>query len=246
MFALFPYKDDNPTRSFPVLTCCLIIANLWIYFAWQFPLNLEGYAKFLSRFAFLPITFFGQLAFENPKDILWEWTTVFTSMFSHGSIAHVLGNMLFLYIYGDNVEDAMGKVRFMLFYLSCGLMAAMAQGLMNPNSDIPMVGASGAISGVIASYLLLYPRANVRIFYWFLVFIGTLYVPAYLVLGIWVVEQMLAFPQSMSQAGGVAVAAHLGGFATGLALTPFFKKRNVKMFQGANRQAFSRHGRRIG
>ena len=140
----------------------------------------------------------------------------------------------------------MGKVRFMLFYLSCGLMAAMAQGLMNPNSDIPMVGASGAISGVIASYLLLYPRANVRIFYWFLVFIGTLYVPAYLVLGIWVVEQMLAFPQSMSQAGGVAIAAHLGGFATGLALTPFFKKRNVKMFQGANRQAFSRHGRRIG
>ena len=108
-----------------------------------------------------------------------------------------------------------------------------------------MVGASGAISGVIASYLLLYPRANVRVFYWWLFFLGSIYVPAYLVLGIWVVEQVLAFPASMSQAGGVAVAAHLGGFAAGLALTPFFKKRNIRLFQAGHTPAFSRQGRRI-
>ena len=104
-----------------------------------------------------------------------------------------------------------------------------------------MVGASGAISGVIASYLLLYPRANVRVFYWFFLFLGTFLVPAYLVLGIWLVQQVLAFPESMKAAGGVAVAAHLGGFAAGLVLTPFVKKKGVKLFQSGHTRAFSRN-----
>ena len=151
-----------------------------------------------------------------------------------------LGNMLFLYLYGDNVEDAMGKVRFFLFYLTCGLIAAVSQGLVDPSSNIPMVGASGAISGVIAGYLLLYPRANVRVFYWFIIFIGTVLVPAYLVLGIWIIEQILAFPTSMSEGGGIAVAAHLGGFAAGILLTPFFKKKERKVFSsGSDTRFFS-------
>ena len=115
-------------------------------------------------------------------------------MFSHGGIFHLLGNMLFLYLYGDNVEEAMGKLWYLLFYLSCGLLAAFAQALISPESQIPMVGASGAISGVIGSYLLLYPRANVRVFAWVFLFVGTLMVPAYLGLGLWLAQQMPAFP----------------------------------------------------
>ncbi len=153
--------------------------------------------------------------------------------------------MLFLYIYGDNVEDAMGKARFILFYLICGTAAALAQGMVAPSSDVPMIGASGAISGVIASYLLLYPQANVRVFYWFFIFVGTWMVPAWAVLGLWVFEQMIALPESMKATGGVAVMAHLGGFAAGLLLTPFFKRRNVRLFQKPRSRAFSRKGRRI-
>ena len=168
-----------------------------------------------------------------------------TSMFSHGGIAHLFGNMLFLYLYGDNLEDALGKFRYLVFYLGCGLLAALAQAFLNPESQIPMVGASGAISGVIGGYLLLYPRANIRVFYWVLLFIGTMMVPAYLVLGIWLLEQVLLFPESMKNAGGVAIAAHLGGFAGGFILTPIFKKKGVKLFQGGHSRAFSRHHRRI-
>ena len=166
-------------------------------------------------------------------------------MFSHGGIAHLLGNLLFLYLYGDNLEDAMGKFRYLLFYLGCGLLAALAQAFLNPGSQIPMVGASGAISGVIGGYLLLYPKANIRVFYWIFILIGTVMVPAYLVLGIWLVEQVLLFPESMKNAGGVAIAAHLGGFAGGFLLTPLFKKSGVKLFQGGHSRAFSRHTRRM-
>ena len=237
----FPYKDDNPTRSFPWVNWLLICANLWVFFAWQLPLGPDQQVAYFSSFGFIPSSFFEQLTNFEPQRIAWEWSTILTSMFSHGGIFHLLGNMLFLYLYGDNVEEAMGKLWYLLFYLFCGLLAAFAQALISPDSQIPMVGASGAISGVIASYLLLYPRANVRVFYWFFLFLGTFLVPAYLVLGIWLVQQVLAFPESMKAAGGVAVAAHLGGFAAGLVLTPFVKKKGVKLFQSGHTRAFSRN-----
>jgi membrane associated rhomboid family serine protease len=164
-------------------------------------------------------------------------------MFSHGGLLHLFGNMLFLYLYGDNMEDALGKVRYLLFYLASGFCAAIAQSLINPLSEIPMVGASGAISGVIAGYLLLYPRANIRVFYWVFLFVGTLYVPAYLVLGLWVFEQIIALPESMKQAGGVAIAAHLGGFAAGFVLTPFLRKPGVRLFQDGHTRSFTRQSR---
>ncbi len=185
--------------------------------------------------------FFGQLANLSVETIAWEWSTVFTSMFSHGSIFHLLGNLLFLYLYGDNVEEAMGKLWYFLFYLSCGLLAAFAQALTNPESTVPMVGASGAISGVIASYLLLYPRAKIRFFYWFIILFGTIRIPAFLVLGWWLIQQILAFPESMKAASGVAVAAHLGGFIAGLFLTPLVKKKDVKLFQNRQSHRFARN-----
>jgi membrane associated rhomboid family serine protease len=153
--------------------------------------------------------------------------------------------MLFLYLYGDNVEDAMGKIKYIAFFILCGICAALAQAIMDPASKIPMVGASGAISGVIAGYLLLYPRANIRVFYWFIIFVGTIYLPAYILLGFWVFEQIIALPESMKAAGGVAIAAHLGGFAAGIVLTPIFKHKKIKLFQKANSRAFSRKSRRI-
>ena len=239
---LFPYKDDNPTRSFPFLNWFFIGLNLWVFFAWQLPLNPQETQTYFSAFGFVPESFFGQLsAPPNLGAMAWEWCTVYTSMFSHGDVFHLLGNMLFLYLFGDNMEDAMGKARYGIFYLSCGLLAALAQGLANPESPIPMVGASGAISGVMAGYLLLYPRANVRFFYWFFIFIGSVYLPAYLLLGFWLVEQAIALPESMQQAGGVAIAAHLGGFGAGLALTPFFKRPGVRMFQSGYSRPFSRN-----
>ena len=136
-------------------------------------------------------------------------------------------------------------IRYLIFYLGCGLLAALAQAFLNPASQIPMVGASGAISGVIGGYLLLFPKANIRVFYWILIFIGTMMVPAYLVLGIWLLEQVLLFPESMENAGGVAIAAHLGGFAGGILFTPFFKRKGIKLFQRGSSRAFSRKNMRF-
>ena len=238
---IFPYRDDNPTRSFPIVNWLLILANIWVFFAWQLPLGVEEKAVYFSSFGFIPSTFFSQFSNFSFQNSAWEWSTIFTSMFSHGGIFHLLGNLLFLYLYGDNLEEALGKIWYLIFYLSCGILAAFAQALTNPESQIPMVGASGAISGVIGGYILLYPKANVRVFYWIIFFIGTLYIPAYIVLGFWLVQQVIAFPSSMESAGGVAIAAHLGGFISGFVLTPFLKKPNIKLFQSGNTKAFSRY-----
>ena len=244
MFFL-PYKDDNPTQSTPIVNWLLIIANIWVFFTWQFPLGPKEQAAYFSSFGFIPATFFGQFFYPSVEGIIWEWYSVVTSMFSHGGVAHLFGNMLFLYLYGDNMEDALGKLRYLIFYLGCGLLAALAQAFLNPASQIPMVGASGAISGVIGGYLLLYPKANIRVFYWVILFIGPMMVPAYLVLGIWLLEQILLFPESMKNAGGVAIAAHLGGFAGGFIFTPLFKKKEIKFFQDGYSRPFSRKNMRI-
>jgi membrane associated rhomboid family serine protease len=239
----FPYRDDNPTRSFPLVNWVLIAANIWVFFAYQLPLGPGAQEAYFANFGFIPAAFFGQFSQDDIGVMAWEWGSVVTSMFSHGGLLHLFGNMLFLYLYGDNMEDALGKVRYLLFYLASGFCAAIAQSLINPLSEIPMVGASGAISGVIAGYLLLYPRANIRVFYWVFLFVGTLYVPAYLVLGLWVFEQIIALPESMKQAGGVAIAAHLGGFAAGFVLTPFLRKPGVRLFQDGHTRSFTRQSR---
>ena len=239
----FPYRDDNPTRSFPLVNLFFILTNVWVYFAYRLPLSPGGQEAYFANFGFIPAAFFAQFSQDDLAVVAWEWSSVVTSMFSHGGMLHLMGNMLFLYLYGDNLEDALGKIRYFLFYLMCGFFAAIAQSLVNPYSDIPMVGASGAISGVIAGYLLLYPRANIRVFYWFFLFVGTLYLPAYLVLGLWVFEQIIALPESMKQAGGVAIAAHLGGFAAGFLLTPFLRKPGVRLFQDGRTRSFTRQSR---
>jgi membrane associated rhomboid family serine protease len=142
--------------------------------------------------------------------------TVFTSMFMHGSWAHIIGNMWFLWIFGDNVEDMMGRAKYLVFYLLCGVAAAMSQVLTQVNSDVPMVGASGAIAGVLGAYLMLFPRARVRCLFFLFIFITTIYVPAWLLLGLWFLSQFLM------PGPGVAWMAHVGGFVTGFLLVRLF------------------------
>ena len=158
------------------------------------------------------------------------WTTIITSMFLHGGWLHLGGNMLYLWIFGDNVEDAMGRFRFILFYLLCGIAAALAQAAINPSSSIPMVGASGGIAGVLGAYLLLHPKAAVRCLLVIIVFFRFINLPAWLVLGGWIGLQFAAAPQAFEgTGGGVAYLAHIGGFVAGVALIPFFKKRHISL-----------------
>lgn len=235
----FPYRDDNPRRHGPPLVTLAIIGiSTLTYILVQLPLGpYEGQAYALS-FGFIPAVFFGQAELPDGLVRIPSIATMITSMFSHGGLMHLIGNMWFLWLYGDNVEDAMGRSRYLLFYLICGGAGSLAHAVLDPTSVIPLVGASGAISGVIAAYLLIWPRANVRVFYWFFIFIGTINVPVFVVLGLWIVEQLFALPAAIQAQGGIAIVAHLGGFGAGLVLTVFFKRRGIKLFQPRHSAAF--------
>jgi membrane associated rhomboid family serine protease len=155
--------------------------------------------------------------------------TVFTSMFMHGGWMHLIGNMLYLWVFGDNVEDSMGHGRFVVFYLLCGVAAVLAQALPDPSSTIPMVGASGAISGVLGAYLLLYPHARVLVAIPLGFFLHTMRIPAGLVLVLWFGLQLLSNVMAQPGQGGVAFRAHIGGFIAGMILIPIFKQRRVRL-----------------
>ena len=171
-----------------------------------------------------------------------SWTTIVSSMFMHGGWLHLLGNMWFLWIFGDNVEDAMGHVRFVVFYLLCGFAAAAAQTLADPSSIVPMIGASGAIGGVMGAYALLYPRAHVHMFVFLGFYMTTIAVPAIYMLGYWFLLQLLSGLPRLAgeQMGGVAFWAHVGGFVAGLTLVMLFRRRDrleARLGQPARRTA---------
>jgi membrane associated rhomboid family serine protease len=214
---MIPLRDDNPTRSTPVVNVALI-ALCVIVFLWQLSLGRAA-QQAVYQLGFVPAVFFGRVDFDQP------WVapelSIITSMFMHGGWMHLIGNMLYLWIFGDNVEDRVGHGRYVLFYLLCGCVAALAQGLADMSSTVPMVGASGAISGVLGAYIVLYPRANVLVALPLLIVFYTLRVPAWIVLGMWFVGQLLA-SLSAAQGGGVAFGAHVGGFVAGVLLIRFF------------------------
>jgi membrane associated rhomboid family serine protease len=206
-----PLRDENPTSRFPLITILLVAANAAVFLANAFvPHGLEMAAL---RFGAVPfeITHFRSLdaALRFPPLL-----TLLTSMFLHGSFFHLAGNMLYLWIFGNNVEDFLGRFRFGLFYVLCGLAAALTQVAATPNSRVPMIGASGAIAGLLSAYWLLFPRARVMTFVFLIFYIDVVAVPAGLFLGIWFVMQVL----NVGLAGGVAWFAHIGGFLAGLAL----------------------------
>lgn len=225
---MFPLHDDNPTQIVPYVTVALIVACVAVFF-WQLSL---GQANNVAVFSLgvIPAVLFDNRSLPAGLDVLPAWMTIFTSMFMHGGWMHLIGNMLYLWIFGNNVEDVMGHRRFIVFYLICGVIAVMSHALVNPESETPMIGASGAISGVLGAYLLLYPHARVLVAIPIFVFIHTVRIAAGWVLGFWFVLQVFNSLTTTSQQGGIAFGAHIGGFVAGMILIPFFKNKNVRLF----------------
>lgn len=218
---MIPLKDDVPVRRTPFVTIGLIAASIAV-FVWQ--LGYSGsFPRSVAWLGLVPADLLSPPAFDPAAPArLPAVATVLTSMFAHGSLMHLGSNMLFLWIFGNNVEDAMGRGRFVAFYLLCGLGAAAAQIASSPASAIPMVGASGAIAGVLGAYFLLYPKARVLALVPIFIFIRLIWIPAVVFLGLWFVFQILGGLGSPGEGGGIAFWAHIGGFVAGLVLVrPF-------------------------
>jgi membrane associated rhomboid family serine protease len=228
MFFL-PLYDDNPTRRKPFITWALIILCGMVFF-WQFSLDDDYEHVIALAFGFVPARFFGSVGLDKAIDFIPAWMSLGSYAFLHGGWLHFLGNMLYLWIFGNNVEDAMGRGRFVVFYLLCGAAAALVQGFIDPKSTIPMIGASGAIAGISGAYLLLYPRANVVVLMVIIIYFRRINVPAVVVLLVWFAAQLLSAIGSPTGGGGVAFWAHVGGFVAGLVLIPFFKSPEVPFF----------------
>ena len=229
---MFPYRDDNPTLATPVVTFILIAANVAVWILVQGMGSDPQLARSVCELGLIPGEYLGRVnpgaSFPlSPTEscvlgVDRHWYTPLTSMFLHGGWFHLIGNMWFLWVFGNNVEDSMGHVRYLLFYLLCGVAAAATQTFINPSSIVPMVGASGAISGVMGAYVILYPRVRVHMLVVLFVFITRIAVPAYLMLGYWFLLQLLGGSAAQGE-GGVAFWAHVGGFVAGAALISLFK-----------------------
>ncbi len=236
---MIPYKDENPTVLTPIVTVGLIAANVLAWLFVQGAGSAPALAASVCQLGMIPAELLRTAppgttvplgrgvacVLETP-----HYATVLTSMFMHGGWFHVIGNMWFLWVFGNNIEDSMGHARFGVFYLLCGVVAAGTQLFADPQSRVPMVGASGAVSGVLGAYILLYPRVRVHTLLTLGFFVTTVALPAYVMLGYWFVLQLLMGAVSRT-AGGVAVWAHVGGFVAGLVL--------IKLF--ANPQFAERH-----
>ena len=235
---MFPIRDDNPQILTPYATFAIVAVNIA---AWVFVQGMgadPALTGSVCQYGLIP----GELLHLVPAGtrlplgpgsvcVLGDsgsWHTTITSMFMHGGWMHIIGNMWFLWIFGNNVEDSMGPTRFVIFYLLCGLVAAAFQVAANPESPIPMVGASGAIGGVMGAYVLLYPRVHVHMLFIFVIYVTTFAVPAYLMLGYWFLVQVLSGVASYgADGGGVAFWAHIGGFVAGAVLVLIFRDKEL-------------------
>ncbi|HWR96883.1 MAG TPA: rhomboid family intramembrane serine protease [Candidatus Methanoperedens sp.] len=224
---MIPLRDTIPTRTFPGVTIALIAANVLV-FLYQLSLGPRSGGELVAVFGAVPAQLTGAAPYAAP--VLPPALTILTSMFLHGGFAHLLGNMVFLWIFGNNVEDATGHLRFPLFYLACGAAAALAHVATHPGSTVPMVGASGAISGVLGAYFLLYPHARIVTLVFLGFFAQTVQIPAFFFLGFWFLMQFFSGALSIGSGGGVAWFAHVGGFVAGLALLVPFKRRHVRLW----------------
>ena len=225
---LLPLHDDNPLKNirFQYVTVAFIAACVAV-FLFQFTLDPREEQVFIYGFGAIPAVLFGQTELPVALPQAPAVLTLVTSMFLHGGFMHLAGNMLFLWVLGDNVEDAMGHKRFVTFYLVCGIAAAFAHATVDPESRIPMIGASGAISGVIGAYLMLHPKARIKV----LISYFLVWLPAYVVLGFWIGFQFFSAAMAVGGAGGgVAWWAHIGGFIAGVALIGPMKRKNVALF----------------
>lgn len=231
---MIPYRDENETQRRAIITGAIIILNIWSWLMVQGAGADLPLAKSVCNLGLIPGELTGLLppgrGFRMGSDAVCltdpgrQYSHLVTSMFLHGGWMHLIGNMWFLWIFGNNVEDSMGRLRFMAFYLLTGLAAAMGQVIANPDSIIPMVGASGAISGVMGAYLVLYPRVKVYTLVPIFIFFTSIALPAWAMLGYWFVIQLVSGLYSASETGGVAFWAHIGGFVAGVVLIKLFTR----------------------
>jgi rhomboid family protein len=255
---MFPIRDDNPTFLTPYGTYVIIGLNVAVWALLQGFGTEPTLTRSICTLGLIPGSLLESASVSEAGNAAFclvgntgGWYTPLTAMFMHGSWFHILGNMWFLWVFGDNVEDAMGTVRFVFFYVLSGLAAAALQIVADPASPIPMVGASGAIGGVMGAYVLLYPRVHVHMLIFLGFFVTTVAVPAVFMLGYWFIVQLLQGVASanVNSGGGVAFWAHVGGFVTGAALIYVFRKPELLArhpYHGWGRGSTSQPWRRIG
>jgi membrane associated rhomboid family serine protease len=243
MLAL-PLYDDTPRIATPIATYGLVGACT-IVFLWQAGLPPRAANDAAFGLGMVPAVLFGYADLPARLRVVPPWATIFTSMFLHGGVLHLAGNMIYLWIFGKGVEFALGPLRFIVFYLICGVAAAMTQALVDPASEVPMIGASGAIAGILGGYLVLHPRGNVVVLFWIFIFVRLIAVPAVILLGLWFLLQLLGALSTEGQPG-VAVWAHVGGFIAGMTVVTFFRRPGVPLFHPARTTSFTFAPRRRG
>lgn len=223
---MIPLRDNIPSRRIPFITWSLIAANIIVFYLQVTSGGKIGFTQFVNQWAIIP-----KELFSSPETL---WYTVFTAMFLHGGWMHIIGNMVFLYIFGDNVEDRMGHFRFIVFYFFAGSLANLTQTFVSASSPIPLIGASGAIAGILGSYFFFYPHARVLTLIPLGIFSRIVEVPAFIFLGIWFLMQSINSAGSVraimsaEHSGGIAWFAHAGGFVVGLLLSPIFADRRTR------------------
>jgi len=229
---MIPLKDDNPTSGRPVVTYFLIFICVAVFFI---QLGLQSYktGQLFYSYGLIPSVLMGHDQLPMDLYAVPAYVTIFSSMFMHAGFMHLIGNMLYLWIFADNIEDNLGIIKFIIFYLLSGIGAAMAQVLMDTHSQVPMIGASGAIGGVLGAYLINHPNAKVLVLIPFGFFSQLIKIRAIYVLGFWFLLQFINSSMTSSGGGGVAYAAHIGGFVSGMILILFFnKKSKVRPMKG--------------
>ena len=230
----FPIRDDQPRFSKPFINYFIIALNIAVYLFLEMPAQAQGRRAFdilILQFGLVPHDLTRAIAGVPQYPLGANILTILTSMFLHGDLFHILGNLWFLWIFGDNIEDHVGHFPYLIFYLVCGIAAALTDIALSPTSNVPTIGASGAIAGVMGAYILLYPRARVQTLVVLIVFFTFWWLPAWVFLGYWFLIQFVATTVMASsahhQTGGIAFAAHVGGFVTGLILIKLFPRRRA-------------------
>ena len=221
----FPISDVNATKNKPIiswiiLVCCILIFICQKYLGYHFE------QKTILSFGMIPSVLFNIKQLSDDLAIVPAYMTLISSMFLHGGWMHLIGNMTYLYIFGDNIVDVLGKFKFIIFYISCGIFAGLGQALIDVHSEIPMIGASGAISGILGAYLILFPKKDIKVFFWFFIFIKIFRIPAMYVIGCWIFIQF--FSLNNSDESNIAYLAHIGGFIAGIILIIIFRKKISK------------------
>ncbi len=221
---MIPYKDDNPTRTIPFVTFIIIALNIFVFLL-QF-MSGKYSQSIVYAYGAIPHNI---MTFESSQPI-HPVMTIFTSMFMHGGFFHIGGNMLYLWIFGNNIEDRLGHFRFIIFYLFCGIVAAFSHALTAPGSTVPMIGASGAVSGILGAYILLFPMSRVHTLIFLGFFVQTVKIPALIVIGFWAIIQVVngLITQGIAGQGGVAWFAHIGGFLAGLFTIKLWLLRRIQ------------------